>query len=171
MTTPPAVPGLLYHATRISAMDSIGAQGLIGNPYVFAAESAEEAMRFIAFRLRVAMTGRLVEHEIKVAGAALEEYRSRANGDSTVRVDDEGRVFVQVPEIEHHTAAAMLEIDTTKTDVDAWRVSDDHIGFFFGNAVSWAYTGNIPTAAVVGVTVIPLDPDPSGGGEPLKEAS
>jgi hypothetical protein len=168
MTT---VPRLLFHATRVAAMDSIGERGLIGSPYVFACESPEDSLSFVAFRLRTGMTGRVVEREIPATGDVLEDYRRQAAERSTVRVDDQDRVFVQVPELEHHTAAAMLEIDTTLTDLDCWSLSTDHVPFFFGNATSWAYTGSIPTKAIVGVCVYPLDPGPNGGGEPYRKAS
>lgn len=158
MTTAPQVPGRLFHATRPSAVDSIREHGLQGHGVVFAAESPEHAMGFISFRLAVGMTGRTVEREVEATGEALEDYRRQAAERGTVRVDDEDRVWVQVPELEHNSHAAIFTIDTTRFDADGWMLSNDHIPFFFGDAPSWAYTaGTIPADALVDLALYPIN--------------
>lgn len=150
------LPQRLFHATRPAAVDSIRESGLVGTPYVFACENASDALGFIAFRLAVAMTGRITEREVPATGEVLEDYRRQAAERSTVRVDEDDRVWVAVPEIEHNTHAAILTIDTSLTYPDQWALSTDHMALFFGDAVSWAYTGDIPAEAITAVDLVPL---------------
>lgn len=109
-------PRYLYHASAECVRDAIYADGLkSGWEGVYAAETPEQALRFVALRAFAHMHGM--------------KTMLLPNGDE-----------VPVPNIVQHDVVDVWKIDTYLCKGRLWRQSYDHSPIFFGPDVrSWLY--------------------------------
>jgi hypothetical protein len=130
------IPDRLVHVTRPAAVDSIRERGLLGEPFVFAAETVTDGLRFMGLRLSIFLTGSIIEQQI-------------TRPDGTVET-------VNFPEVEQNTHAAVVTFETAGLDAERLTISDDHSAAFFAGAPSWVYVGSVPPEAITSVELIPL---------------